>query len=1460
MRRALVLAAALTVAAPAADAQISILGLRNSLVQFALSRISSPGQLEITAAGVEDAEDGATELVGVRVADGAGVWLEIDAVGLRWNARRILRGELEINRLSARGVRVLRRPQPAGVEVAEAPEDAAGGFSFAWPRAPLTTRVEEIRLDGVAVAAGVIGDRAVAFDAAGALRDEGDEQSARLALTRTDAVAGAVSLDYLRDFAANTLRLDLTADEAAGGLVAGLAGFPDDSATRARVAAEGPLTDWRLSFEAEAEQVFETEGRATVVIGPPLSVDAEAVVRPGPAMPPAAAAALGAEARLVARAAEDAQGVIRIAEGAIRAPELTLDAEGFFARATGALGLDVALAAGGGLSALIDGLAFDRAAFDGEVAGSLADLTATGALALDGLRTAPADVGAARLQATARIAGADVAVTVAGETEGVRIDRLTPGMLGRAELSSAVAWDGAIATVDHLRFVSPLLTLGAEGVIDAAGAGTALDYALTAPQLAPIARAYDVDAGGALAVEGRIEGALAAPTVIGRAALEALRFGAEDFGAVTLAHEATLGATPEGRLSLSAEGSRFGPVVAATGFRVADGAVAVSGLSAEALGGRAAGDATWRIEERLAQGVLTVALDDMGPISGLMGREMQGAADLRVALTPEDGTQTVAATGRVTGFEGFDAAIGALTLDLTARDALGAAPSAAGVIEASGLAAPGGVTVRSLRLSGEGSDLIAAPALRAALAAEGVATPDAAVGAVEAEVDAQDLLAAPVGALSATLIDVAAGGASIPRATLSAAATRADGRARLTAEAGAPRVDAGGARIADAALTAAIDDAQGETPVFDVTLAAGSVAAPGARLGRTTASARGPLSAVALAFDAAGALDGGEALSLSARATADAAAEAPSVVVSRLTARLGEAEAALNRPMTVTGGAPVTFAPIDLSLPGGRLSGEAALHPDGLAGDLTAAFPDLRPLARLADAPIEAGSLDARARFDTRPGAATATATAAARGLRPTGVEAGPGGFDIDADARWNGAQLSLEAAASGPFDQPLRLTATTPLRPGGGAAPAFAPGLPVDGRLRWAGRIGELWALVPAPDHVLDGDATVDLAFAGPIAAPRLSGTLGLRGGSYQNLEFGTILTDLTIDGSAAAEGGYVVALRAQDGSGGPVAADATIADGALDARLTATGAVLARREDVTARISADIRAAGPLAGPDIAGTVTVDRAEVRLVNATPPSLPDLGEVRIKGAPEPEPTEPVGSGVALDLAIRAPGNVFVRGRGLDSEWRIDMAVRGTAADPRVTGAIERVRGQLSLVGAILDLERGAVTFSGATPVDPSLDIALLRESGGVKGGVVVRGYASAPEIAFESVPALPQGEVLPRILFDKPQQGLSPTESLQLAAGLATLLDGTGGPIDAVRAVVGVDVLRFDGGDGESGPSVTVGQNLADGVFVGATQPVDGGSTKVRVEIELFDNVTVDSEISQDRGSSVGLNWRLDF
>ena len=1532
MRRAapLALALSLLVAPPQAQAQFSLLGLQNSMVQFALSRISTPGELEITADGVARDEDGVTELVGVKVADGDGVWLEIDGVGLSWNARRILRGEIEISRMAARGVRVLRAPQPAGVELAPPEQEAPPRSVFAWPRAPLTTRVEALRLDGVSIAAGVFTEQSLAFDAEGALRDEGDEQSARLTLRRTDAVQGAIALDYLRTFATPALRLKLTADEGPGGVAAELAGFPADSAARLRIDADGPLDDWRMTFDAEAERVFTADGAATVVVGPPLSVDARVSVRPGPAMAPEIATVLGAEARLAARVSEDDAGLIRIDEGAIRSPELTLDATGFFNRVSGALDLEVALAAGAGLSALAEGVEFRGAGFDGSVKGAVGDLTATGALTLQGLETAPADVGDARLATTVTVRGAEIGFDVNGALDGLRIDRVAADTMGRTALNARGLYDGAAVTLETVRLASPLLTLEAAGRADIKADAAALDYRLATQDLRPLALAYDQDAAGAFEIAGRLDGALSAPHIAGTALLRDIAYLGETYGRLDLSHDVTLGAAPAGRVSLFSEGSRFGPAELATSFLFENNRLSLDNLIAAALGAQVSGAVAYDLDARLAEGALDARLADLGPLSQLLDAPLTGAATLKLALRPEDATQTVVLTGQARDLSGFDARAGTLDIDVTARDALGAAPRATATLRAADLAAAGATvaearfegsgenliaapaaqgvlsvsgleamgasvaqarlegegrdllaapaveavltaralaypaadaTVAELRFEGSGEDLIAAPAARGVLTASGVAAAGATVGALRVEANGRDLLAAPQGALTALLEQVAAGGAATPRVTLNAALAQAEGAARLTADLNAAPATLPatlpGARLGAFTARAVVDDALGAAPRIDATASVGPSEAGPATIAAASAAARGPLSAIDATLTARGAMRDGPALALDAAARIDAAAAAPSAVISAFTAAYGDAAAALRAPLRIATGASTRFDGIDLSLPGGALTGAAALHPDGLSGDLTLAMDDLAPLARLADAPLDAGALDARARFDTRPGNARAEISAQGRGLRPSGVDLGEDGFDIDADARWNGARLSATAEARGPFDQPLRLEAAAPLRPTGGPLPAIPANAGVEGRVTWAGRLGDLWALVPAPDHVLDGDVAVDLTVSGRLAQPTVAGVVSMRDGRYENLETGTILTNLTIRSQAAPDGGFELDMDADDGAGAPVSARARLSGGALDATLTATRAVLVRRDDVTAEISADIRAQGPLASPAISGTVTVDRAEARLVNALPPSVADLGEVRIKGAPPPPVAEP-GAPIPLDVTISAPRNVFVRGRGLDSEWRIDMRVGGTAAAPVVSGVIERIRGQLSLVGAVFAMERGAIRFTGATPVDPLLDIALLRETEGITGGIVVRGYASTPEIAFESQPPLPEGEVLPRVLFGKSQQSLDAGEAIQLAAGLATLFDGSGGALDAVRATAGVDVLRLEGA-GENA-SVTVGKNLADGVFVGARQPVDGGAASVIVEIEIFDNLIGDTEIGQEKGGSVGLSWRRNF
>ncbi|MFN3259656.1 MAG: translocation/assembly module TamB domain-containing protein [Pikeienuella sp.] len=1535
MRRLLPLILVLMVALPAA-AQFSFLGLRNSLVDFVLDQISVPGELVLAAEGVEDAADGSTEIVGLTAADADGVWLRIDRLSLRWTPSRVLRGELAIERLAAIGVDVRRAPNASAVavEVKEGSElDQQDSDPFDWPRSPITTRIAALELVRVTVAPGVIAPTGIAFDGAGAARDEGDEQSLRFTLTRRDNVFGRIALDFVRDFGADRLDLTLLAEEEPGGLVAALAGLPNDASTRVDLAALGPLTDWDVTLDAAIEGVLAAQGSGRFAAIGPLAANADFAVTPGPRLPevfgPEIAVALAPEARLRFDLSEDDAGLITIRQGEVRATDLSLDATGTFDRSTTVSNLAVALEARAGLSELVEGVSFDRFGFDGAVTGPTDDLTATGRLALAGLRTAPADVANAALDATVRVTGPNVAADLSGFVEGLRLDRLGPDLLGRTEIALDADWDGATATLAEFRIAAAPLTLEAAGAANVAEERADLTYRLATPDLAPLAAAYEVDAGGTLSAEGRLTGPFALPRLEGSLAAEGLRFEGEGYGEVRLTHDATFGETPEGTAALRASGSRFGPVAFDGGFRLDGQTLALSDMVAEGLGARIAGALALDLETTLAEGAFDIAAPDLAPLSAFTGNPASGALQGSVTLSRRDGMQDATAALRLDRLEaglpdGARALAARAEVDLAVRDALGA-PEAEGRVSAEGVEALG-YGVARLIVEGRGAALAggnpefdvtgdfagallgparaasgrfsaagALSAFNAALSVEGVegdetvgeaavasvslearvldAAGDPAVeglaltasglsgyglalGGLEAEGSASALLSAPAFDLTARIARADLGGATVAATTVTAKGGLDDIAATLRAEG----LAAGEARIASAALDATVREASGGDPALDARLRLGAADLGPATLASTTLSARGRLSALALDLAAEGELSSGEPLALAAAARADLAGAGPQATVSRFSLDAGEAALALRAPLRiVSANGSTRFEGIDLSLPGGGLTGAAALHPNGLSGDIRLAAPDLPTLAALAGAPVSAGALDLSARFDTRPGTAGATARIAAPGLRFEDALADVGALDLEAALDWDGREARLDASLTGPFDQPFRVRAATPLRPTGGPLPAPPAGGRLSGAVDWQGRIGELWSLVPAPGHVLDGAARIALVLSGTLDAPEIGGDIALTDGRYENLDTGTILVDLEIASTVEPGGAFVLDLRAEDGSGGPVTGRVALADGRLDARVKAEGATLVRRDDVTAILSLDIAAAGPFAAPDISGRVNIDRAEVRLVAATPPGIADLGSVRIKGEPIPEPPEPFGEEIDLNIDVTGPQDIFVRGRGLDSEWTVALQIRGTAAAPRIRGAVERRRGVLSFLGRVFELERGAVRFTGAPGIDPTLDVALFHENDGVRGGIVVAGTAQAPDISFQSRPALPEEEVLPRVLFGRSKQSLSPTEALSLAVGLATLLDGTGGSADSVRGAVGLDVLRLDD-DGSGNSSVTVGSNVSRDVFVGAKQPISGGSGSVIVEIEIFDELQLESEVGPDVGTTLGLKWKRDF
>jgi translocation and assembly module TamB len=402
----------------------------------------------------------------------------------------------------------------------------------------------------------------------------------------------------------------------------------------------------------------------------------------------------------------------------------------------------------------------------------------------------------------------------------------------------------------------------------------------------------------------------------------------------------------------------------------------------------------------------------------------------------------------------------------------------------------------------------------------------------------------------------------------------------------------------------------------------------------------------------------------------------------------------------------------------------------------------------------------------------------------------------------------------------------------------------------------------VPAPGHIVTGEAAIDIGVSGDISSPRFTGGILLADGMYQNLDLGTILTGLSIATEIDAGGALGLRLDGLDGAAGTVRVEGRVgfSEGGVDLTVETREAVLVRRDDAAVRLGVDLRIFGPMDQLAVTGQVRIVEAEIRLVNANPPSIVTLGDVRIKGEPEPDEDD-AAAGLPIRLQIDVAGDrIFVRGRGLDSQWQADLAVRGDAAQPVVTGEVSAVRGNLDLIGKQFELERGRVLFDGGQDIDPRLDVVLERETPDITGRIVVGGFASDPQLSFSSTPALPEDEVLPRVLFGTSSQALTPSQGIQLALGLATLLDGGGGTLDQLRGAVGLDSLDIEQ-DAEGNAALAIGKQVDENIWVGTKQSLGGeGGTSVAVEVDVFENVQVQGEVGTGGSTSASVRWKKDF
>jgi len=331
------------------------------------------------------------------------------------------------------------------------------------------------------------------------------------------------------------------------------------------------------------------------------------------------------------------------------------------------------------------------------------------------------------------------------------------------------------------------------------------------------------------------------------------------------------------------------------------------------------------------------------------------------------------------------------------------------------------------------------------------------------------------------------------------------------------------------------------------------------------------------------------------------------------------------------------------------------------------------------------------------------------------------------------------------------------------------------------------------------------------------------------------------------------------------------------VDITVTARNANPLASDLVSALLNADLTVRGEALGQlAVGGSVHVLQANIQIPERIPTSIAVL-PVRMPGVKPPPPPSAPPSVIALDLTISAPEQIFVRGRGLNSEFGGTLKLGGTPTALRTQGAFDLRRGDINLAGTELTFTEGSIGFNGGSVTDPSLHLVATSSSASVTATLTIGGTASNPKVTLTIVPQLPQDEILAHLLFGTGTGSLGPLQVAGIAASLATLTGvggGIGDPLSSVRQGLGLDRLSVGSG-ARGGPSVQAGRYVARGVYLGAQQSASGGGTQATIQVDIAKGLKLQGTAgtgstsatgtggttgASSTGSSVGLTYQFEY
>jgi len=433
----------------------------------------------------------------------------------------------------------------------------------------------------------------------------------------------------------------------------------------------------------------------------------------------------------------------------------------------------------------------------------------------------------------------------------------------------------------------------------------------------------------------------------------------------------------------------------------------------------------------------------------------------------------------------------------------------------------------------------------------------------------------------------------------------------------------------------------------------------------------------------------------------------------------------------------------------------------------------------------------------------------------------------------------------------------------------------PLSGGIRYNGPADTLFSLAGLADQSLTGNIGVAADFSGRVQTPILTGVVRANDLVYENDSYGTRLTDLRVRGVFTNDQLEVTELSAKAGDGtvtGKGIVNLSAAKGfPVQLNLDLDRARVARSELISTTATGRISVTNtPDGAALISGTLRLPETRFKIIRQGAAKVATLtgvrrkaptGRARVSG--DADAISSLPSNWKLDIRLEAPDELYVSGMGLESEWGASLRITGTSDAPLISGDMGLVRGTLGFAGRSFELESGRISFNGGPASNPSIRVTAASSVDGTTVRVNIAGTGQNPAISFSSTPALPQDEIMARILFGNSIAELSAIQAVQLAGSLNSLRGGSGGlnPLGVLQSATGLDRLRLLNADANSGreTAVAFGQYITNDVYVEIVTDARG-YTATQLEISLTRALSVLSQIGTGGTSNVNIRYKKDY